>query len=348
MKSKKIGNPEKFDIPEECPDTSWGRKFRNTRLVFQKKDGEFEFHTYGGDERADKYIRQIKDADEYLAFDDFDYVRLYTTDNNPHADIVNASKEPVFSASFLDDQVDCYDPKMHVKKQTHDKLIICPDFTFAEWLDFDYAKMYEQIIDLKLDKDPIEKVCWRGSTNLASRKKLCDLTKKHSTLIDARNASNKKSKDYISLPDTFKKYKYLIDTQAHGFSGRLKYLLLSGRLVFMQCRYHKSFFENDLNPWVHYVPVADDFSDLTDKIKWAIKYEDECNDIIKNATDFARKTFHPENICKIWHKLLNNKSFDLKNEKKKKKQKKKKSDMPLDELFKLCEEILSWKHKLDG
>ena len=48
---KKIGNPELFDNDSECPETSWGQKFRNTRLVFRKKDGKLEFHTYGGDHR---------------------------------------------------------------------------------------------------------------------------------------------------------------------------------------------------------------------------------------------------------------------------------------------------------
>ena len=336
MRQKKIGNPKKFDIPEECPDTSWGKRFRDTRLVFRKKNGEFEFHTYGGDSRPAMYIQQLEHANEFIEFDDFDYVRLYTTDNNPHADIIDASNEQVFSASFLDDQVDCYDSKMHAKKQTHKDLIVCHDFGFAEWLDFDYIKMYKKIINLKLDKNPIQKVCWRGTADRASRKKLCSLTSKHSSLIDARDASSKKSSNYIGLLNTFKKYKYLIDTQAPGFSGRLKYLLLSGRLLFMQCRYHKAFYEKDLEPWVHYIPVAADCSDLVDKVEWALDNEKDCNEIIENATDFARKTFDPENIYKIWHKLLSKKSSNSKNE----------ADMPLDELFELCEKILAWKDKV--
>ena len=34
---KKLGNPEVFDNESECPQTSWGQKFRNTRLVLEKK-----------------------------------------------------------------------------------------------------------------------------------------------------------------------------------------------------------------------------------------------------------------------------------------------------------------------
>lgn len=311
MRSKKIGNPEQFDISEESPETNWGKKFRSTRLVFRKKDGDFEFHTYGGDDRANIYIQQLKTADEFVDFDDFDYIRLYTTDNNPPASIVDASEQPVFSASFLDDQVECYNTKMHVQKQTHDNLIVCPDFNFSHWLDFKYTKMYNDILNLDLNDDPIRKVCWRGAagrfdSSRKTRAYLCHISDRFNNYIDAKHVDNKNKKHYISLLDTFKNYKYMIDMQAYGFSGRLKYLLLSGRLVFLQCRFHKAFYEKNLEPWVHYVPVAGDLSDIVHKIKWAIKNEDECNQIIKNATDFATRIFHPHQIYTTWKNLLNN------------------------------------------
>ena len=302
---KKLGSPELFDNKSECPETSWGQKFRNTRLVFRKKAGKLEFHTYGGDHRPHIFISQIERADQDVAFNDFDYVRLYTTDNNPGYAMVESSAEPVFSQCYIDTESGCY-PASFKNEQYHKNLICCPDFNFSNWLNFNHAEMYENLLSLKLSDNAISKICWRGAARIDSRKNLCKLTKKYPEHIDAYHVDGQNQNHKMSLFDTFKNYKYIIDTQAFGFSGRLKYLLLSGRLLFLQCRYHKCFFEKDLEPWVHYIPVSYDFSDIIDKIKWAQLNELECKKIIENALKFSRSTFSISNINKIWKKLLNN------------------------------------------
>jgi hypothetical protein len=301
----KIGNPEIFDNNSESPDTSWGQKFRNTRLVFRKQDGKLEFHTHGGDHRPRAFISQIKRADKDVVFDDFGYVRLYTTDNNPGWAMVEFSPEPVLSQCYIDKAAGCY-PDTFKMEQYHKDLICCPDFNFSTWLDFNHAEMYDNLMDLQLHENPIPKVCWRGAARIDSRKNLCVLTEKYPSHIDAHHVGGESQERRMSLFDTFKNYKYVIDTQAFGFSGRLKYLLLSGRLLFLQCHYHKCFFEKDLEPWVHYVPVAYDFSDIIDKIKWAQSNQQKCKQIIENALEFSRATFSISNINKTWKNLLNN------------------------------------------
>jgi len=302
---KKIGDPKIFDNQSECPETSWGQKFRNTRLVFRKQDGKLEFHTYGGDHRPHAFISQIERADKDVMFNDFSYVRLYTTDNNPGYSMVECSSEPVLSQCYIDKEVECY-PNTFKREQYHKDLICCPDFNFSNWLSFNHAKMYDDLLDLKLQDDAIPKICWRGAARIESRKNLCKLTKKYPDYIDAHHVGGQNQQHRMSLFDTFEKYKYVIDTQAFGFSGRLKYLLLSGRLLFLQCHYHKCFFEKSLEPWVHYIPVAYDFSDIIEKIKWAKSNEEECKQIIDNALKFARSTFSVPNINQIWKTLLNN------------------------------------------
>lgn len=301
---KKLGSPEIFDNDSECPETSWGQKFRNTRLVFRKKDGKLEFHTHGGDHRPRAFIPQIKRADKDVVFDDFDYVRLYTTDNNPGYDMVESSPEPVFSQCYIDKEVECY-PDTFKQEQYHKDLICCPDFNFSTWLNFNHAEMYDSLLDLELNNDPIPKICWRGAARIESRRNLCQLTKKYPDYIDAYHVGGQSQDHRMSLFDTFKNYKYVIDTQAFGFSGRLKYLLLSGRLLFLQCHYHKCFFEKSLEPWIHYIPVAYDFSDIIEKIQWAKSSEEDCKKIISNALSFARSTFSVPSINQIWKKLLN-------------------------------------------
>ena len=148
---KKIGNPELFDNGSECPETPWGQKFRKTRLIFRKKGGKLEFHTYGGDHRPHIFISQIQRADKDVAFDDFDYVRLYTTDNNPGYGMIESSAEPVFSQCYIDTESECY-PAAFKNEQHHKNLICCPDFNFSTWLNFNHAEMYENLFEFKIKR----------------------------------------------------------------------------------------------------------------------------------------------------------------------------------------------------
>jgi hypothetical protein len=60
-------------------------------------------------------------------------------------------------------------------------------------------------------------------------------------------------------------------------------VLLKTKSKWKQWYYHK------LEPWVHYVPVKDDFSDLNDKIEWCLHNERECIKITENAKRFVDK-----------------------------------------------------------
>ena len=49
--------------------------------------------------------------------------------------------------------------------------------------------------------------------------------------------------------------------------------------------------ESKLKPWVHYVPLEYNFSDLIEKYKWAESNQDKCIEIIKNANLFIDSNF---------------------------------------------------------
>jgi len=99
------------------------------------------------------------------------------------------------------------------------------------------------------------------------------------TLMDTA-ASN-----YVSLPDHCR-YKYLIDLEGIGYSARLKVLLFSNRPVFIQERPWREFFFDWLQPYVHFVPVKRDLSDLSSQLDWA---EANPRDIASRAQTLARK-----------------------------------------------------------
>ena len=92
------------------------------------------------------------------------------------------------------------------------------------------------------------------------------------------------------------KYRYLIDIEGGdlrlgftGFSERIPYLLHTGRLLFIVDRPLHDWVLSLLEPWVHYVPVKRDFSDLFEKIEWADTHPVEVGEIIKNALRVAPK-----------------------------------------------------------
>jgi hypothetical protein len=305
---KNLGSPEIFDNDSECPETSWGKKFRNTRLVFRKKDGKLEFHTYLGDSRPGSFIYQIERADKDIGLDDFNYIRLYTTDNNPGHSMVESSPEPVFSQCQVDESSYC--SKDFKAKQFHPDLIICPDFQFSSWLSFDYESYVQKIRESALDTPSIHKVCWRGLARPqhSNRSLLCEMSNLYPDYIDAKHTgSNKNKNDYLAMDDMVSQYKYLIDTQAHGFSGRLKYLMNSNRLIFIQDRFYKTFIEDDLKPFEHYIPVKYNFSDLIEKIKWAESHPEESEAINNNMFEFASKNLSVNSINRKWKELLNDK-----------------------------------------
>ena len=92
------------------------------------------------------------------------------------------------------------------------------------------------------------------------------------------------------------KYKYLIDIQGNGYSGRLKYLLHSGRLIFMQDRKWKAYYHFKLKPYVHFVPIKEDFSDMYEQLEWAENNPGKIAEIIQHATDFALTELKYENV----------------------------------------------------
>lgn len=100
-------------------------------------------------------------------------------------------------------------------------------------------------------------------------------------------------------------YKYLIDIEGNGYSARIGLLLFSQRVVFMQERQWKQYYLFDLEPYKHYIPVKNDFSDLIDKIKEVeSKGEDFYNEIAQNALKFAQENLMYKNAVERIQKIM--------------------------------------------
>ena len=72
------------------------------------------------------------------------------------------------------------------------------------------------------------------------------------------------------------KYKYIIDIEGWSASwARLEKIMLSGSVPFKHESLYKQYFESGLEPYVHYIPVKRDFSDIHTQILWVKNNDDK-------------------------------------------------------------------------
>jgi hypothetical protein len=137
---------------------------------------------------------------------------------------------------------------------------------------------------------------WIGADTHPTRRKLVEISGRNPNAIDASlmewdrdaEAMRQESKSrYISMWD-HRHYKYLIDCPGSGYSARLRWLLASGRPVFIVERQVVEHWHLDLKPWVHFVPIRSDLSDLMLAYKRLEADGDLYQMISRNAREFVR------------------------------------------------------------
>jgi hypothetical protein len=111
---------------------------------------------------------------------------------------------------------------------------------------------------------------WLGTNLHPSRARLAELSKEFPEALDAElmdwkrdagQVQHKSTTRFLAMRD-HRRYKYLIDCPGLGYSGRIRWLLATGRPVFIVDRPWVEHWHMRMMPWVHYVPVLDDLSDL--------------------------------------------------------------------------------------
>ncbi len=96
------------------------------------------------------------------------------------------------------------------------------------------------------------------------------------------------------------KYKFIISCEGNDVASGLKWQLYSNSIVLMTKPTTESWaMENLLQPFIHYIPLSDDFSDLEDKYNWCLNNELKCIEISKNATNFIEQFLNEEKENKI-------------------------------------------------
>jgi hypothetical protein len=108
---------------------------------------------------------------------------------------------------------------------------------------------------------------------------------------------------YMS-PQEQNQYKYLLNLDGHVSAYRLSLELTTGSCVLLPASKYKLWYRDMLKPYVHYVPVNEDLSNLVDIVKWCKKNDNKCQEIAKNAQEFAKKYLTKNGILDYLQKLI--------------------------------------------
>lgn len=85
-------------------------------------------------------------------------------------------------------------------------------------------------------------------------------------------------------------YKYILSLEGVDVATNLKWIMSSNSLCFSEkLRFETWFMEGQLIPGVHYVEVADDFSDVEEKIAYYERHPEAAETIIANANAYIRQ-----------------------------------------------------------
>jgi hypothetical protein len=83
------------------------------------------------------------------------------------------------------------------------------------------------------------------------------------------------------------KYRYIICLPGNDYPSGLYWALVSNSIVLMPEPQWFTALDFDLKPWIHYVPILENFSDLLDKINWCRNNDNEVQSIIANAKHYC-------------------------------------------------------------
>jgi hypothetical protein len=186
------------------------------------------------------------------------------------------------------------------------KKLCGPDWVFYHWPSANiqsFENTKNEIIKASQEPPTINKVGWYGNIYCGGfmRPLLYQYGQQYPEILDIfhifpiEGKINEKCPNYLSLTDLIK-YKYLIDIEGNGYSGRLKWLLYSKRPIFVIDRTYIEYFYDDLIPYKHYIPVRMDLSDLLEKVEWAETHYNEALQIAQNAYEFAVENFTEDKL----------------------------------------------------
>ena len=99
-------------------------------------------------------------------------------------------------------------------------------------------------------------------------------------------------------------YKYMLHISGHSAAYRLSLELCGGWCILIVESCYKLWYQHMLEPFVHYIPVKKDLSDLLIRIRWCRNNDKKCKTIMENAQKFSEKYLSRDGILDYLQTLL--------------------------------------------
>lgn len=188
-----------------------------------------------------------------------------------------------------------------------------PDFTYGGWPEVGIDSFEGTCASMEaggMDPYAMNAIGWRGALTHYNRRLIVQMH--DGANIDAIwiewDTTNPERlvcrNNFVSLPDHPRRWRFLIDVEAHGWSGRLKFFFFANRPVFIQDRPYKEWYFQHLKPWVHYVPVARDMSDLRANMERVRADHALEMSLRRNALEFAKTRLSRDAAHERWAEAL--------------------------------------------
>jgi hypothetical protein len=101
------------------------------------------------------------------------------------------------------------------------------------------------------------------------------------------------------------KHKYMVHIDGNVAAYRLLHSMMTGSVQLKVKGKYTMWLDHFMKDGVHYVGVAEDLSDLEEKIQWCIAHDKECEEISKNAYELAKMALEREFIEQFFLSTLN-------------------------------------------
>lgn len=100
------------------------------------------------------------------------------------------------------------------------------------------------------------------------------------------------------------RYKYIINVDGHVSAFRLSFELGMRSCILLVESNYKMWCHSFLIPYVHYVPIKDDLSDLLSQIKWCREHDKKCEEMAENAYTLYNQYLVKNGILNYLQSLL--------------------------------------------
>jgi hypothetical protein len=157
------------------------------------------------------------------------------------------------------------------------------------------ARMGEEFVFDDDDDLPLMDI---GVTKVNHRPRVCPKTQQLRTV----------ERDFKCVPFLSKKkqseFKYIINVDGYVSSFRLFTELGMGSCILKTESEYSVWYSDKLIPYVHYVPILDDLSNLADTVKWCKRHDEECKQIATQAKEFWTEYCNKNTILKYLYDLV--------------------------------------------